>query len=645
MKKLLISCLFILAFLSFNAASAQKDTEEDIDIPMAVGIYGGANFNIHSPDFLYGGDSIRSPIPFDENKTSIGINIGAIFNYPFSNIFVLSGRIGYNAMGAKLETDYSLPSDTGTALIDASVPYLEISPVMQFHNLFPIKRLYLLGGLELGIPIAPGYDYERESTALRTIDNNNLEIPDANVRFAAALGAGYMINLTDKIMLSPEVSFRFPFTDVSSANEFESWNVPQLRMGVNLTFSLEKEREEPAPSELEVGFREVNYYDKSGGKHELKKITVEEVQYTELFPLLPYVFTAKNSPFPQADEQELAVEEEKGEFSMNSLQPDAVKINMHTIDIIGKRMSENKDAKLTITGTNDGLEEAEKEELSKKRAEFAKKYLVVNYGISPNRIVTRARDLPEVPSAPTNEEGKEENRRIEFSSNDRDILKPIMIEKERKSIADPNMIEIVPYAVSTDSIKHWDLQISQAGTILKKFNGSGKPEPQRWNIQPDELTASEIPVDYTFSAENVKGLSESESGSVPVEYYSISRKETEDMPDKTISKFSLTVFPFDKAEVSDHDRRIIEENVISAIKYNSTVQIYGYTDRIGEEDYNKKLAMKRAETVRDILKSKVKSAKYEVFGVGEKVKIFDNDSPIGRYLSRTVQIYVITPKE
>ncbi len=90
---------------------------------------------------------------------------------------------------------------------------------------------------------------------------------------------------------------------------------------------------------------------------------------------------------------------------------------------------------------------------------------------------------------------------------------------------------------------------------------------------------------------------------------------------------------------------MIEKNILPEIKYNSTVQIYGYTDRIGNDDYNKKLAERRANTVREVLQAKAKSARYEVYGAGENNVIFDNDSPIGRQLSRTVQIYVITPKE
>jgi outer membrane protein OmpA-like peptidoglycan-associated protein len=54
--------------------------------------------------------------------------------------------------------------------------------------------------------------------------------------------------------------------------------------------------------------------------------------------------------------------------------------------------------------------------------------------------------------------------------------------------------------------------------------------------------------------------------------------------------------------------------------------------------------LQRATNVKKFLESKLPDVKYEVYGVGEEVEIYNNDSPVGRQLSRTVQIYVITPK-
>lgn len=642
---------FAALFVFINSVCFLAAQEEAAKPPMAIGLYGGLNINMHSPSFDYpilSDPPLIDEVPFDENKNSFGGNFGVVFNYPFDEMFVLSGRLGYNMMGVELEQEITPDGWTHTETIDASLDYLEITPALQLHNLVPVDGLYLLGGLEFGVPLGAEYDLTEITSisppVMDTISDNGRELPDAGIRFALAIGAGYTIDLGGSVYLTPEASFRFPFTTVSGSDSFDSWNAPQLRVGVSITFGLGGEEEIPEGSMLDVGFRDVRYYDKEGNKYPLKNITVEEVQYTELFPIIPYVFCSANSPFPAPAEQELAAEKEAGEFSLSMLEPDAMDINIHTLDILGERMRMNPNTKITITGTNDTKSENENEELSGKRAEFAKNYLIVNYGIGSDRIETRSTGLPEKASAVNDPDGMAENRRIEFSSEKPEILEPIIIEKERQALASPDLIEFVPYAVSTDSVERWVLEIFQADKSLRKYAGSGEPQPMKWIIMPNELSRTEIPVEYVFSAENEAGLEKTATGSVPINFISMRRKKAEDMADRTISKFSLIVFDFDKAVVSDHDRKIIEENVLPAIKYNSTVQVYGYTDRIGSESYNKNLAKRRAEAVREVLKNKVETAKYEVYGVGENNIIFDNDSPIGRQLSRTVQIYVITPK-
>ncbi len=116
------------------------------------------------------------------------------------------------------------------------------------------------------------------------------------------------------------------------------------------------------------------------------------------------------------------------------------------------------------------------------------------------------------------------------------------------------------------------------------------------------------------------------------------------MPDKIIYKYSLILFDFDSYELTPSNEKILERDVVPKISYRSTVKVYGFTDRIGDREYNRQLALKRAKNVVEFLKKRAKGASYQYFGVGEDEFIFDNDSPIGRQLSRTVQIYVINPK-
>jgi outer membrane protein OmpA-like peptidoglycan-associated protein len=663
MKKLVLFVLPII--IGFNLINLNAQSKEK-DIPLNLGGYLGLNYNMHNGDFQYptifnATPNTVVPVGFYGAESSLGLNGGFIINVPFDNMFVFSGRLGLHGAGADFNVSGidigrgTLPDTTTyTDSFESSLMYGEIDLFMQFHNLIPVDNLYLLAGLELGIPITASYERLETSTISNDLGTTNTEfassgdIIDTPLRLALALGAGYMMEIDDNVFLTPEVSFRLPFSNVSDFNggTNNDWNFAQLRAGVSLTFGFGDDEVEPDPeSTIDVGLKDIRAYNKDGMAYTVDNIKVEEVKYTELFPIVPYVFYNEGSKYPSAATQNLAAERETGKFLIEDMEADAIEINKNTLDIIGTRMQENTAADLTITGTVDNKTEKGKTALAKERAEQAKNYLVINYGISPDRITVEGLNSPTKPSSTRVEDGVAENRRVEFSTKDNTLLNPMLIEKEKSSIANPDLVEFVPEVTSTDSITKWQLELSQSGKMIKTFNGGGNPNEIQWSIKPNQLAASDLPVEYNLTVENVKGKANNVTGSIPVEFISTSQRSQEVKPDKTISKFSLVVFDFDSPEISAHDKEIIDNNILPAIAYNSTVQIYGYSDRIGEENYNKKLALQRARNVEKYIRSKAKDAKFEVYGIGESIQPFDNDLTIGRQLSRTVQIYVITPKE
>ena len=73
--------------------------------------------------------------------------------------------------------------------------------------------------------------------------------------------------------------------------------------------------------------------------------------------------------------------------------------------------------------------------------------------------------------------------------------------------------------------------------------------------------------------------------------------------------------------------------------------MYLYSDNIGEEEYNKNLSIKRAKTVYDELIGKgVTKDNLTYKGYGSEHPLFTNDLPEGRFLNRTVRVYVKYPK-
>ena len=619
-----------------------------------MGFYGGLNFNFHTPNFTYGVYDLQDPLSpmfvgnmrHISNNTGLGGNFGLIANIPLDNMFVLSGRFGYNTMGGDLK------DSVGTNTTSTNLNYLEVTPALQIHNLLEGQGLYLLAGLEIGIPLTKTYQFDYFSTLNNVpYSGAQADIPDVSTRFALAIGAGWVFELSDDIFLSPEISYRLPFGKVSKSEFFDTWEIPQLRASVSLTFGIRSDDTEDVITankpEINVGMKDVTGLNMEGARISSEKIVVEETQYTELFPVIPYVFFDENSDSPNKNTQELAATRQSGSFNVESIEPDAIKINSYTLDIIGTRMQGDKNSAIKIIGTVDAKSENPKSDLAKKRAEFAKNYLVVNYGIEPNRINTESTGLPSKPSSIRDPEGIEENRRVEIVpiNANSSLLKPIIIESDKQRLATPPIIQFTPNVTTNEEIDSWELELQQSGNTIKRYSGYGSPDKIQWTISPNELASNEIPADYNLTVWTKSGNKGNYSSSIPIEFLSISKKKSQESPDKSISKYSLVLFDFNSPEISEMDKKILFDNVIPSIKYNSTVQIYGYTDRIGSEDYNKKLASQRANSVKDLLMTRAKDAKYEVFGVGEGVQIFDNNLTSGRQLSRTVQVYVITPKK
>jgi outer membrane protein OmpA-like peptidoglycan-associated protein len=93
-----------------------------------------------------------------------------------------------------------------------------------------------------------------------------------------------------------------------------------------------------------------------------------------------------------------------------------------------------------------------------------------------------------------------------------------------------------------------------------------------------------------------------------------------------IAKDERTVyFGFDKADLTPEARQKLDHlsQTLRSDDYVQQARIVGYTDRIGKTDYNEKLSMRRAETVRKHLQQNgvVTAQKTEVRWLGETVPV------------------------
>lgn len=75
---------------------------------------------------------------------------------------------------------------------------------------------------------------------------------------------------------------------------------------------------------------------------------------------------------------------------------------------------------------------------------------------------------------------------------------------------------------------------------------------------------------------------------------------------------------------------------------NSTIQILGHTDNVGDAVYNQDLSLQRAEAVADVLlESGVPFGRIQAIGRGEDQPVASNLTPEGRAQNRRVEIVIL----
>ncbi|MDQ1264948.1 MAG: hypothetical protein QG635_98 [Bacteroidota bacterium] len=373
---------------------------------------------------------------------------------------------------------------------------------------------------------------------------------------------------------------------------------------------------------------------------------IDEFPLIRLRPMLNYIFFEENSSELPSRYIKLTSIETK-EFQEDKLYHlESLPIYYNIINIIGKRLTKFPKANLYLTGCNSDLgEERGNKELSLKRAQSLKDYLVKTWGIADNRLIIQPpRNLPEKYSRPyDNPDMIEENRRVELRSDFREVL-AYVITTDTLRTGNPPILRFRLSCESDAGVSNWRIQTFQANIPLKEFNGNSTvPEIQDWKFADDQKNVPKTE-DYLEFVLKIKDRFNQEFKTpikkIPIEQQTIHNKENLTSVEKTVDNYSLILFDFDKAELSEDNKWFIDL-IKSRLRPNSIVTVSGYTDRTGDEDYNLKLSERRALAAGKALGHSIK----EINNYGEKQHLENNDLPEGRFYSRTVEIKVETPIE
>ncbi len=638
--------------------------------PNVYGIYAGANWNFHSADFrALPGVPNCCPRFGDDNGWSFGF--GILYEYPFTQAMSIGARLGYSRLDATLRTIEGTTVIVGNETVrgefehsmTASIATLGLEPLLVFRHLDPL--MVYIGGRASVVPLR---SYEQSETLIKPEDygvfketgrrkrnESSGTIPRAQSGHLALTGGMHVrlpMNRNGTLFLAPEVFFTYTLSPIVADLD---WSAHTIRIGAALLYTPQKTSdalpEVPRPVEppreiapaLSATIDAIGL-DENGNEVENPVYRMEEFVGVRMRPLLPYVFFSENSSDIPMRYHRLTEGETKS-FSEDALHNlETLTIYYHVLNIIGKRMRSMPQAQITITGCNadDGSEKGNLA-LSLDRAHAVRDYLRDVWKIDESRMTVQKRNLPVLYSTMTERDGIEENRRVEISSSEWEILKPVITNDTIRVEVYPKVV-FRPRVQSERGVESWKISVSNDGAEFTAFYGADEPPvhiPLAIEEKLDMLPEGVNTLTYVLTAKDSRGLqARTAPADIPVERLTVHHKRRERIADKYIDRYALILFDFDRADVVGMNSRIAEM-IRDRLQKGAAVTIEGFTDRIGESRHNSQLSYRRSVEVRSALGWP--SAKVQ--GHGETETLFDNNLPEGRMYCRTVNITVETPVE
>jgi len=321
------------------------------------------------------------------------------------------------------------------------------------------------------------------------------------------------------------------------------------------------------------------------------------------------------------------------------------------LNILGDRMVKNASASIRLTGAS-----MEGPEDGKAMAESVKLYLVNIFGIDGVRISTEGRIKPGIPSEQpggTKELDllREGDRRVsifttspallmEFQSGEDAPLKPIEIRALQVAPFDSRVFFTVEGG--NRAFLSWSLEITDNTGAVQNY---GPYFQERVSIPGKAILGVRTDGDFkvAMTGHQKNGLMVKRDTIVNLVLWTPPK-------DEEMMRFSI-IYEFNESKAITLYEKYLTEIVMPKIPVGGTALIQGYSDIIGDETYNQKLSLDRANDVRKILENALAKAgrsdvKFEVYGFGEDLNLspFENKFPEERFYNRTVIIDIIPPK-
>jgi outer membrane protein OmpA-like peptidoglycan-associated protein len=619
------------------------------------GFSGAANVNMYTGTTQTLNPSLMVPAAFHDGFGVKGFG-SLLLEYRPVQFFGFMLNLGYDNRGGAFDQVFS-PCDC-PADLTTNLSYATIQPSFRFS---PFGRdFYLFMGGAYGFNVNKSFAYTLDQF---TGDVNNTTTGDfGNVRrdvFSSHFGVGYDIQLAEanspfQVALSPFVSYHPYFGQ--APRDIESWSLSTVRIGVALKFGkgrvhepVEQVYEEIIPVKTPVAIvadkkTSVEFMVRAPSSVSVKRII------NEAFPLRNYIFFEKGSSEIPGRYVKLTSALAMG-FTPNQLRTSnpinqtgrsarQMKVYYNILNVLGYRMNEHPAATITLIGAAAGDGEVQ----GRQYAESAKRYLVNVFGINSTRITTIGRKQPLSPSslhAGSNflEMLQASDRRVDIMSSSPNLLAPLLIVAEQVNPLD-NHIFFTVESTDEQPLSSWNIDVTDENGVTKRYGPYIRKQ--------ESIAASTILGNKTKGTYNVVVSGKTPYGLLIKKESTVQLVQAEQSANEAM-RFSI-LFEFDQSEASSNYEQFLLKEVAPNVVSNGTVIIHGYTDIVGNPDYNMQLSERRALAVRQVLEKAINNAgktgvKFEMiaFGTDKKFSPFDNGLPEERFYNRTVIIDIIQP--
>ncbi len=641
-----LSLIFLCILLTGNLPAQNKST------PHSLSFGGDVNGNFYFASFSKFNDVENCCTDFG-NTFGLGYNIHAGYEYLFpSKLFGMPWKfdltLGYSDLSAQFsETEKfaniiigdDYVSGIAEYIIDPNVKSFNINPGIYFD---PIKNVPMSVrlGFQVGFLLDMTYYQEERLIEPPDVYYENGErvrgqysgpIPDAESQYYAVnLGLRYRAAEFGNFALYPSLMFNYGLTNLVQGID---WKASSVLGGISLVYNFPKaakprpaapplpELPEPAlppvPSTLEIMVRtELNGID--GNEFDLP-LTV--YQSKSQYYLLPYIFFKENSAEPS----------EISKHTEGNIREDVAQ--SHLIEAVADILKQYSDFNVILFASS--LDTESEKVVSERITRITN--ALVSYGIDISRISVSQRKVKSEDFEKPELLG--ENIFVKLELLDSDLIPYSETKIVKKEYARENILSVIPEINTSDPIEKFKGKIYHDKKLIKTFDRQGT----KININttmPASVVESVNPIVLQIEAfaENKARAKANTKKSLtlrPVEESFVTTVNTVETQKKKYSQFILCYFDFDKEEPKIINYKVLQV-IQEAAAEGKKIEILPLTDNIGEENYNNKLATKRAAAALKILKQNNIEAEVHY----PMSYLFPNETPLGRMLNRSVVVRI-----